>query len=190
MVKKRTPSIYQDYDVIWKYVRGIGNWNSLVSPDDYDKWSTNLSGQEVEDMEVELQAYLDEAVKFAKAEGKDVQTISPLYKEYQGNRYIQFKKPQYDEDTEAPKYYNINGDEVTGKDRKEVGGGSTIRIRAMVKPYYMATTKTVGVTYKLLAVQVIENKEYVGASGFGDESGGAEPKAEDVAPFDTATSDY
>lgn len=189
MAKKRTPNIFKDAEVLWKYVRGVGQWNAFVEPDDYDKWSTNLYGEEVEELEDEMQAFLDEAVAFAKAEGKDVQTVAPLYKEYEGKRYIQFKRVKYDEDMEAPKYYNIHGDEVTGKDRKEVGGGSSIRIRAMIKPYYMATTKTVGLSYKLLAVQVLENKEYTGTVGFGDESGGAEPK--ETAPFDTDTdTDY
>lgn len=182
---KKFNNIYSDTEPLWKYVKGTGQWNNFIKADDYDKWSTNFYGEEVEELETELQAYLDEAVKFAKAEGKEVKNIADLYKTYEGKKYIQFKKKKYDEDTEAPKYYDIHGNEVVDKNRKEVGGGSTLKLRVMVKPYFMASTKTVGLTYGLLAVQVLENKEYIGASGFEDESG------EEAAPFDTAVgSDY
>lgn len=170
MAKKKFNNIYSETEPLWKYVKGIGQWTNIITADDYDKWSTNFYGQEVEDLEVELQAYLDEAVEFAKKEGKVVNTIAPLYKEYEGKKYIQFKKKKYDEDTEAPKTYNITGEETTGNLKSEPGGGSTLRLRAMVKPYYMASTKTVGLTYGMLAVQIIENKQYQGASGFEDES--------------------
>ena len=182
---KQAPSIFTDTEPLWHYVKGTGQWINVVDVDEYGKWSVNLYGDEVLALETELQAYLDEAVAFAKEQGKDVKAVADLYKEYDGKRYIQFKKPQYDEDTEGPKLYNVHGDEVTGTFKKPIGGGSTVRVRAMIKPYYMASTKTVGLTYKLLAMQIIENKEYKGASGFGDESGGAEK-----APFETEAEDY
>lgn len=185
MAKKKIVNIFAEAEPIWKYVKGTGQWINVVEPDDYDKWSVNLYGEEVLEMDDELTAFLEEAVAFAKSEGKDVQTVAQTYKEYDGKKYIQFKRPKYDEDTEPPKLYNIHGDEITGTYKKEIGGGSTVRVRAMIKPYYMASTKTVGLTYKLLALQIIENKEYKGASGFGDESGGAEPTEE--APFEGGT---
>ena len=177
-------NIFKDAEPIWKYIKGTGNWNTIIKPDDYDKWSVNLSGQEVEDLEVELQAALDEAEKFAKSKGKNVEKVASPYAEYNGTKYIQFKKPKYDDDTEGPKLYNITGEEVTGQVKKDPGGGSTLRLRVMFKPYYMAATKTVGLSKKLLAVQIIDNKEYVGASGFEDESGGAE-----TPPFEVETTE-
>lgn len=179
MAKAKIKNIFADHEPIWKYVRGTGNWNAVIEPDDYDKWSINLSGDEVEELEGELQGALDEAVSFAKEEGKVVNTVAELFKKTNdGKRYIQFKKVKYDDDTEGPKLYNISGDEITGQLKKEPGGGSTFRIKAMIKPYYMATTKTVGLSYKLLAVQIIESKEYAGSAGFGDESNSETP------PFD------
>ena len=188
MAKKKIVNIFENAEPIWKYVRGTGDWISIIDPDDYEKWRVNFYGEEVEEMETELQGVLDEAVKFAEGEGKVVTTVANLYKEYDGKRYIQFKRKQYDEDTEGPKLYNITGEEITGKLKKEPGGGSTLRLRVMIKPYYMATTKTVGLSYKLLAVQIIESKEYAGSSGFGDESNG-----DDKPPFDAdpaETEDY
>lgn len=185
MAKKKIVSIFKDYDPLWKYVRGVGNWNALIEPDDYEKWSTNLSGPEVDELEDELQAFLDDAVQFVKEEGKVVESIAPIFKETQeGNKYIQFKKTQYEEDTDGPKLYNVTGEEITGKLKREPGGGSTLRVKAMIKPYYMATTKTVGLSYKLLAVQIIEAKEYAGSSGFGDESNGETPPFDADVPAD------
>lgn len=178
MAKKKIMNIFADTDPIWKTLKGEGQWNSLVEADDYDKWSTNFYGQDVEDLEEELQAYLDEAVEFAKAQGKEVKGVADIYKEYEGKRYIQFKQKKYDDDTEPPKYYDIYGNEIEGKNRKEVGGGSTLKIKAMIKPYYLSTTKTIGLTYRLLAFQVIENKVYSGVGGFEDESEGVTPPFE------------
>ena len=183
MSKKKIINIFKDTDPLWKYVRGTGNWTSIVDTDDYDAWTTNLSGEEVDELGTELEAYLAEAVEFAKAEGKDVQHIAnEFYKTAQdGTKYIKFKRKKYDEDTEGPKVYNITGEEITGQVKKDPGGGSTLRVRAMIKPYFMASTKTVGLSFGMLAVQIIENKEYVGASGFGDESSGETP------PFEVAS---
>ncbi len=183
MAKKRIVNIFSEAEPLWKYLKGTGQWITVVDADDYDKWSVNLYGDEVLDLRTELQAFLDEAVAFAESEGKEVKNIAGLYKEYQGKEYIQFKKPKYDDDTEPPKLYNITGEEITGKMKKPIGGGSTVRIRAMIKPYYMASTKSVGLTYRLLALQIIENKEYAGASGFEDESGGSK------APFEVEESE-
>jgi len=196
--KKQYDNLFGDHEPMWQYVRGTGDWNSFIEPEErYDTWTTQLSGDEVEELEGELQGYLDEAVAFAKESGKVVDDVADLYKVKNGKKYIQFKRKGSKKDgpNTPPKYFNINGDEVTGADRKEVGGGSTIRIRAMIKPYFMPAKKVgkvdvpsiVGLSYQLLAVQVIENKEYAGASGFGDESSAEAP------PFDTAVasdSDY
>jgi len=172
--------IYEGVEPLWKYVRGTGQWNAVIDPDQYDKWSTNLYGDEVLELKEELQAYLDEAVEIAKKAGKVVANIANPYAEYNDKEYIQFKKKFYDEDTTPPKLYNITGEEITGQLKGEPGGGSELRVRAIFKPYYMATTKTVGLSKGLLAVQIINNKQYVGASGFEDESTG------EKAPFDTA----
>jgi hypothetical protein len=180
MAKKKVKSIYENTEPLWKYIRGEGYWVSIKEPDDYGNWNVNLYGDEVMELEEELQAYLNEAVEFAKAEGKDVQNVADVFKtDKEGRKYLKAKKTQYDEDTPPPKIYNITGDEVTDEWKDPIGGGSKLRIKVMIKPYYMNTTKTVGLSTKLMAVQVIKNKEFAGGSGFGDESGG------DTPPFDT-----
>jgi len=188
MAKRKIINIFKDTDPLWKYVRGTGNWTSIVDTDDYDAWTTNLSGDEVDELSTELSEYLNEAVKFAKEEGKQIDNIADnFYKTAQdGTKYIKFKRAKYDEDTEGPKIFNITGEDITGQVKKDPGGGSTLRVRAMIKPYYMASTKTVGLSFKMLAVQIINNKEYVGASGFGDESTGETPPFE----VETASEDY
>lgn len=196
--QKANDNIFKDNEPMWKYLRGIGNWNSVIEVNKYDAWSVNLSGEEVEELEGELQGYLDEAVAFATEQGKVVDDVADLYKVKDGKKYIQFKRKGYNGENTPPKTYNIHGDETTGQLKSEPGGGSTLRLRVMVKPYFMPSKKVgkvevpsiVGLSYQLLAVQVIENKEYAGSSGFGDEAGDAS-KAE-TPPFDTATaeSDY
>ena len=187
MAKQKRENIYENTEPLWKYVKGTGNFNALRDVDQFEKWSTNLSGEEVEDLEVEMKAMLDEAVKLAEEKGKVVKNVADLYKTYEGKKFIVFKKKQYDEETKGPKLYNVHGDELVDlKGFQEPGGGSTLRVRAIIKPYYMATTKTVGLSYGMLACQIIDNKQYVGASGFGDESGGAKEEA----PFETESEDY
>ncbi len=169
--KKKIVNIFEDYDVLWRFVKGPCKWVSIVAPDDYGNWSLNMYGDEIEDIKEEIQGYLDEAVRFAKEKGKDVQTINPILKvDNEGKSFMKIKKPQYDEDTPQPKIYNITGDEVTDTFKTPIGGGSMLRVKMLVKPYYMGTTKSVGVSMKLLAVQVIKNVEFAGGSGFNDES--------------------
>lgn len=200
MAKQKTnDNIFKDHEVMWKYVKGIGNWNSVIEVNKYDSWSVNLSGEEVEELEGELQGYLDEAVDFAKEQGKEVDDVADLYKvNKDGKKYIQFKRKGYNGENTPPKLYNIHGDETTGQVKTEPGGGSTLRLRVMVKPYFMPSKKVgkvevpsiVGLSYQLLAVQIIENKEYAGQSGFGDESGGAKETAPFDTPVTTEDSDY
>ena len=186
MAKKKIVNIFEDYEVLWKFVKGTTKWVNIIEPDDYDSWSLNMYGEEAEDLAVEVQAYLDEAVKFAKGKGKDVQLIQPiLKKDNEGKQFLKFKKRKYDGDTKPPKVYNKTGEEVTGTFNDPIGGGSLLRVKALIKPYYMGTNKSVGVSMQLLAVQVIKNVEYAGSSGFVDESSSDNP------PFETEdASDY
>jgi hypothetical protein len=184
MAKKKVKSVFADYEPIWKFVRGTGYWVNIKDPDEYGNWNVNLYGEEVDELEEELKAYLEDAVEFAKEAGKDVQHVADIYKtDKEGRRYIKFKKPQYDEDTPGPKIFDVTGQEVTEEWNTPIGGGSTLRLKVLIKPYYMPTTKTVGLSYKLIAVQVIKNKEFAGGSGFVDESSADNP------PFDTEDSE-
>jgi hypothetical protein len=55
-----------------------------------------------------------------------------------------------------------------------IGGGSTVRVALELVPYFMASTKTAGISLRLVAVQVIELRTFsadAGAFGFGAEEG-------------------
>jgi hypothetical protein len=188
MAKEKVTNLFKDYDPMWEYVKGEGQWNNFITPDaEYDTWSTNLYGQEVEDLEPALQAYLDEAVEFLKEQGKEPEDLADLYKVKDGKKYINFKRKGYNGENTPPKLYNVTGEEITGELKQDPWGGSTIRVRAMIKPYFMPAKKQgrtlipsiAGLSYQLLAVQIIENKQGNTQSGFVDESKGG-----DVAPFD------
>jgi hypothetical protein len=75
--------------------------------------------------------------------------------------------------------YDAGGNLVTDWD-KLVGNGSKVKIKYRVAPYYMSSTKMVGLSFKFYAVQVINLVEFKqGDKGFGDET--------DEAPFATDT---
>ena len=179
MAKRKIKNIFEDWTPEWKFVRGEGKWNYFVEPDDYDNWGTQLYGKEVEELIPELEEIRDKAVEFVKEQGKEVTNVNPVYKEdKEGNKYINFRKKKYDEETTPPKLYNVSGDEITGEFNQPVGGGSTLRVKTMIKPYYIPASKTVGVSTKLIAVQIIKNNFNGTSAGFSDESG------EDNPPFD------
>lgn len=60
-----------------------------------------------------------------------------------------------------------------GKDAPLVGNGSVIRLVSYANPYYMASTKTVGMSHIWSKMQIIELVEFSGAGGddFDDEDG-------------------
>ena len=180
MAKKKIVNIFEDYEPLWKFVRGDGYWVTIKQPDEYGNWGCKLYNGEVPELEEELEAYLAEAVEFAKDKGKDVQNVAPALKtDNEGRKFLKCKKVQYDDDTPPPKIYSITGEEITDTFNEPIGGGSYIRVKVLIKPYYMGTTKTVGLSSKLLAIQIIKNKEFAGGSGFGNEA------TDDNPPFET-----
>lgn len=74
----------------------------------------------------------------------------------------------------------------------QIGGGSRIKVCFTAAPYYVPSSKVCGLTFRPVAVQVIELKDIKGASaesyGFGVEEGGfeyaEEGQAEESTPFD------
>lgn len=62
---------------------------------------------------------------------------------------------------------------VINRDKTEIGGGSTIKVAAMMKPYVMETDGSVkaGISFRLKAVQVLELKQFNADDGFEDEEG-------------------
>lgn len=165
----------------WGYVKGKTMWCKFLKTDDYGKYSTNLLGDDIEDLIVELEAIRDEAVKAVEDLGKKAIPADVYKVDDEGNKFISFKLPEtnYEGKPNKIKVYDVYGNLMEDWD-KEVGNGSTIKLKYMAKPYYMASTKMVGISYKWYAMQVIDLVEYSGGgdNGFGNE-------ADDDAPFDT-----
>lgn len=70
----------------------------------------------------------------------------------------------------------------------KIGNGSTVRCHYVPMPYYMASTRTCGVSLQLKAVQVVKLVEY-GNSGYDfDEEDGYEYKGEEEARPQASTS--
>ena len=82
-----------------------------------------------------------------------------------------------------------------GKPMKaNIGRDSVIKINFSIKPYYMPTTKTVGLSLRPVAVQVIDLKEFASGGsaesyGFGEEEGGYEANDGEESTADTPWND-
>lgn len=85
-------------------------------------------------------------------------------------------------------FFDAKGKKMTADQVPSIGGGSRLKVAATMKAYYMAAHDTVGVTFYLNAVQVIDLVSFGGsrdasAYGFGEEEG---YEAEDEAQFSAA----
>lgn len=155
---------------IWgKTPKGEAKWCKVLEPDMYGNYATDiyLSDEDTNKFIKELEALRAEAKKEVEDKGKVVNMEADVFKvDQEGKKYFQFKaKSEY---TERIPIYNIKGVEVEDWD-KLIGNGSIIKVSYLVSPYYMASTKTVGISFKLRAIQVIKLVEY-GGSEFSDES--------------------
>jgi len=168
----------------WKYLKGTAQWAHILEPNQFDKFSIDLYGESVEEHADELENLLDEAYQAVEGLGKKIAGKADLYRtnEETGQKYLQFgQNAEYDGKPNHIDIYDVSGKKVTDTWESLIGNGSTVVIKVQFKPYYMATTKMVGISKKFYAIQVINLVEYVGQSGFGDETG-------DGAPFDTEDS--
>lgn len=87
-------------------------------------------------------------------------------------------------DKRPPAMFDAKGNVIKGK-LPNVGGGSTMKIAVLAKPYYVESSGEVGITYYLESTQLIDLVEFGGSSnpGFGDEGGGYEAEADGDASF-------
>ena len=162
------------------YVKGTCKWAKVLDVDDYGNYSISLYGDDVLEMEEELKAMQESAAKEIEDLGKKY-VLADLFKEdNEGNKFLGFKLPEkkYDGTDNKIDIYDAGGNKVDDWD-KLIGNGSVIKLKYRIAPYYMSSTKMVGISYKFYAIQVINLVEYTqGDSGFGDETSGE-------APFDT-----
>ena len=174
-------SVIQETEAKFGYVKGKCKWAKVLEPGQFGSFTIDLYGEAVEEMFSEMEALRDEGAAEVEAAGKKYQVVD-VFKENDetGEKFIQFKLPEtnYDGEPNKVKIYDVSGNEVTDSWEALIGNGSVVKVKYMAKPYYMASTKNVGISYKFYAIQVINLEEYTaGESGFGDETGDA--------PFDT-----
>jgi hypothetical protein len=156
------------------YVKGSAKWAKVTAVDDFGNYSVSMYGDEVVEMREELEAMRDSAFDEVVAGGKKAEKADVVKVDNDGNEFIGFKLPEMDFEGNPNKikFYDAGGSEL--KDFNElVGNGSLVKIKYRIAPYYMASTKKVGVSFKFYAMQLIKHVEYTGGgdSGFGDESG-------------------
>lgn len=87
---------------------------------------------------------------------------------------IVFKFALKDVDDKEPPKNKIKVFDAKVKEIKDVplvGNGSIIKCNAYANPYYMATTKEIGISLLWQQMQILELNEYGGASAFDEEDG-------------------
>ena len=167
--------IITETEAVFGYVKGKVKWAHILTPNQFGTFSVDLYGKEVEELSDDVLSVLQsDGVKEVEAAGKKF-LLADLYKtnEETGEKYLQFKLK--DKDFEGKdnniKVYDAGGNLVPDWD-KLIGNGSIIKLKYRAAPYYMNSTKMVGVSCRFYAIQIIKLEEYVGKgdSGFGDET--------------------
>jgi hypothetical protein len=162
------------------YVKGEAKWAKVLEVDDYGNYSISLYGDQVAELEEELKAMQESAAKEVEELGKKY-VLADLFKEdNDGKKFLGFKLPEkkFDGTYNKITIYDAGGKKVDDWD-KLIGNGSIVKIKYRIAPYYMSSTKMVGISFKFYAIQVIDLVEYSqGDNGFGDETG-------NDTPFDT-----
>lgn len=140
-----------------------------------------------------IQGVLDEfydkndAIAKALSQGRKVAKAS-IYEEMQDGTYrFKFKQKAQIKDKNG----NVYDKHVAVFDAKvkpmdeEIGNGSTVKVSYMCAPYYTPSTKTAGVSLRLVGVQVIDLVSFGdGDCGFTEEEGfTAEESSEPTAGF-------
>jgi hypothetical protein len=169
------------------YLKGKCKWAKVLAPDQFGNYAVDMypEAEVLEHFKEEIKALTDEAVTLLEGVKKKVALVADPTKEDEDEvEYIQFKRKSEKANgslNTPPKIYDLYGNYQADWD-KLVGNGSLVKVGYMLTPYYMASTKTVGVSYKFYAIQVIDHVAYEstgsGNSGFGDETG-------DGAPFES-----
>ena len=166
------------------YVKGEAKWAKVLEVDDYGNYSISMYGDEVVELKEELVAMQESAAKELDALGKKYELADVIKVDNDGKEFIGFKLPEKNFEDKPNK---VTIYDAGGKEQKEweqlVGNGSIVKIKYRIAPYYMGSTKKVGISFKFYAMQVINLVEYTqGDNGFGDETSGD-------APFDTETTE-
>lgn len=104
----------------------------------------------------------DSAVAAAKAKGRQV-LEAPFYEEMQDGTYrFKFKqraKITAKDGSVIDKHVAVFDSKVKPIN-KEIGNGSTVRVSYTINPYYTPSTRTAGVSLRLVGVQVLDLIEF------------------------------
>lgn len=151
------------------FVQGKVKWANIIEPNQYGSFNVCIypEPEVLENFIQVAEKMRDEAAKEVEEAGKKIQALLDIVKEdEEGNEYIQAKLKE----EEFGKKQTI---EVIGKDGqlienfdKLIGNGSELNVRVWIKPYYNAMNKSVGISIKFYAVQIIDMIEYGSGNGF------------------------
>lgn len=151
----------------------------------------------LKDLEKMLDDYYQAACdnpKYAKFKSK-IQKADIFEEDDEGCKVFKFKQKAVIKSVKGTFNAKIALFDSKGKPSKDtVGGGSQIKVCFSAIPYFVPSTKTVGLTLRPVAVQIISLQSINGSSaesyGFKSEEGGYEytPSEEDT-PFEEGTLD-
>lgn len=180
-----------------KVIKGTAKWAKVFTPE--TKFNPNgVYSIHVVKEEVESQPFIDFLEKLVEEKSREVLEETPRLKGKLSTK-LPFDE-EYDKDDvptgnlEFKIKQNASGTTKAGEEWERsipvvdskrtpmdestlVGNGSTVKVAFHANPYYIPAHKTVGVTLKLVAVQVLELVEYSkggGVSSIFDEEDGFE----------------
>ena len=168
-------------------VSGSGKWVKILEPDQFGNFSADIypSDEVMKKIKEDAAAIIDEAKSLIEGAGKKVNGTADVYKEdNEGVQYLQFKRKGSKFDgtpNTPPKIYDAGSNQIEGWN-KLIGNGSEIQIAFQMMPYYMASTKMVGVSCRFYALQVKKLVEY-------SAGGSSSPFGEATNTFDNAVAD-
>jgi hypothetical protein len=136
----------------------------------------------------------NEDVAKAQAKGRKVMKADIFEYDSEGRVVLKFKQKAVITKKDGSKFeVKIPQFDAKGKPMKaNIGRDSVIKVNFSIKPYYMPTTKTVGLSLRPVAVQVIDLKEFTSGGsaesyGFGEEEG---YEAEDTESTNKSTTPW
>lgn len=134
----------------------------------------------------------NEDVAKAQAKGRKVMKADIFEYDSEGRVVLKFKQKAVITKKDGSKFeVKIPQFDAKGKPMKaNIGRDSVIKVNFSIKPYYMPTTKTVGLSLRPVAVQVIDLKEFTSGGsaesyGFGEEEGYEAEDTESTNKSDT-----
>lgn len=175
----------EEYATEWATIKGEAKWAEVLEPsylyDANGLYSVKLYGDDVVKFANEVleplrnkayDAIIGLGVKYSKTTMADILKIDDDGKEF---LHFKLKAKKFGGEDTKPKIYDIKANNVTETWDKLIGNGSEIKVRAYCAPYYMAKGKTVGISCKFEAVQIIKLVEYIPnktkTGDFDDETG-------------------